>query len=322
MRTPEYRRGVALLLAVAGVAAAGLTATAAEPVVAAGPVGTKAAATVDAAHIDSDWDASVDGLLRRCQIGGHDALAAIIRTWKLPEEADRQYVLEIPRVPPDVMQPDWIDTPFEQAIWNDFLAARRDRAAGTFALAVAASQMQATPSRRPTGAADSVPPLLEHDATEAIRLLYRSLRDDPDHPRAREAGGWVKREDRWVWPEAARRLDKGEEFSPEFGWLPRGRQQRYKSGERYANGRWTKIASPEDEPAPSSRSALAKPTDIDKQGWKFISDHWQITTTAGPEAAASWRCILRRLTRPGTRCLVDFSMSPRSGSDGSKGGAS
>lgn len=310
MRTPEHRRGVALLLAVAGVAAGALTVTAAEPVAASGPVVTKVAATVDAAKLDTDWATSVAGLLRRCQVGGHDALAAIIRDWQLPEEADWQYVLEIPPAPPQSMQPDWIDTPFQQAIWDDFLAARRNRAAGTFALAVAASQTQSTPSRRPTGAADSAPPLFEHDATEAIRLLYRALRDDPDHLRAREAGGWVKREDRWVWPEAARRLDKGDEYSPEFGWLPRGRQQRYKAGERYAQGRWTKVAGPEDEPATLSRSALATPTDIDKQGWKFTSDHWQITTTAGPEAAASLAMHLEEAHTAWNQVFGGFQYEP------------
>jgi len=289
MRSPEHRRAVVLLLAVAVVTAPLRAVPAAEPVVASGSVVAQNAAAASGTQLDKDWDATVGGLLRRCQVGGHDALAAIIRDWRLPEEADRQYILEIPPAPPQTMQPDWIDTPFEQAIWDDFLAARRDRAAGTFALAVAASQLQAAPSRRPTGAADSTPPLLEHDATEAIRLLYRALRDDPDHARAREAGGWVKRGEQWVWPEAARRLDKGEEYSPEFGWLPRGRQQRYKAGERYENGRWTKAGGQkqEQERSPPSRSPTGKLPGIDRQGWKFTSDHWQITTTASTEAAAN-----------------------------------
>jgi len=293
MRTPEHRRTVRLLQAVVVMiimmvmAAAARAVAAAEPVVAPTPVVANNAAAASGAQLDKDWDTTVGGLLRRCQIGGNDALAAVIRGWQLPEEADRQFILAIPPAPPQTTQPDWIDTPFEQAIWDDFLAARRDRAAGTFALAVAASQLQTTSSRRPAEAADSTPPLLEHDATEAIRLLYRSLRDDPDHARAREAGGWVKREEQWVWPEVARRLDKGEEYSPEFGWLPRGRHTRYKAGERYANGRWTKPGVEQNEQTPPQRSPTSKLPDIDRVGWKFTSDHWQITTTADMEAAAN-----------------------------------
>ena len=287
MRTPDHRRAVALLLAAVFVTALVQVVAAADPAAASGSGVVKATVTAGGAQLDKDWDATVDGLLRRCQVGGHDALATIIRNWRLPDEADRQFILAIPAAPPQAMQPDSIDTPFEQAIWDDFLAARRARAAGTFALAVAASQLQPPPSRRPAGAADSTVPLLDHDATEAIRLLYRSLRDDPDHERAREAGGWVKREDRWVWPEAARRLDKGEEYSPEFGWLPRGRQQRYTAGERYANGRWTKPGVDENERTPPPRSPTSTLPDIDRRGWKFTSDHWQITTTADMEAAAN-----------------------------------
>ena len=89
----------------------------------------------------------------------------------------------------------------------------------------------------------------------------------------------MKRDGQWVWPEAARRRDKGEEYSPEFGWLPQGRQKRYAAGERYAHGRWTK--------ADAARRPITAPGDIDKQGWRFASDHWQITTTAEEKATAS-----------------------------------
>jgi hypothetical protein len=92
-----------------------------------------------------------------------------------------------------------------------------------------------------------------------------------------------------VWPEAARRLDKGEEYSPEFGWLPQGRQKRYAGGERYAHGRWTKADAAADDRHQARRPTNTPPTpsDIDRQGWKFASDHWQITTTADEKAAAA-----------------------------------
>jgi hypothetical protein len=292
MGTPDHRRAVMLLLAVVTVANTAVSAVAVSPAAAAGPpVG------VDGDHIESDWAAAVAGLLRRCEAGGHGELAAFIRDWQLPEEGERQFVLAIPAVAPQSTTPDWVDTPTEQAIWTDFLAARRDRAAGTFALALTAGQ-----------AADRELPGLEDHTAAAIRLLYRSLRDDPDHARAREAGGWVKRDDQWVWPEAARRLDKGEEYSPEFGWLPRGRQQRYQAGERYERGRWTKVGAVDRERAPPSRAPLNRRPDIEQQGWKFASDHWQITTTADTVAAAT---LARQLEEAHTAWLQVFGQFQR-----------
>jgi len=236
------------------------------------------------AQLDEEWAAVTAGLVRRSEAGGHGELAALIRGWLLPDEGERQFILAIPAAAPEAAPPEWLDTPAEKTIWEDFLEARRTRAAGTFALAVAAVRPQVTPSRRgdPTSADR---PLLEHQTAAAIRLLYRAVRDDPDCVPAREAGGWVKRQGRWEWPEAARRLDKGEEYAAEFGWLPQGRQKRYAAGERYAHGRWTKA----DDRPPARRPTHTPPTprDIDKQGWKFASDHWQITTTADEKAAAT-----------------------------------
>ena len=261
------------------------------------------------AQLDEEWVVVVAGLVRRAEAGGHGELVTFIRGWQLPEEGERQFILAIPGAAPDTALPDWLDTPAEQAIWEDFLAARRTRAAGTFALAVAAAQPQTTPSRRadPTAAER---PLLEHQTAEAIRLLYRTLRDDPDHERAREAGGWVKRQGSWVWPEAARRLDKGEEYSPAFGWLPQGRQKRYAAGERYAHGRWTKADDDDRPPARRPTNAPPTPRDIDKQGWKFASDHWQITTTAEEKAAAGLATQLEQAHDAWLQVFGGFQFEP------------
>ena len=217
------------------------------------------------AALDDEWAATMKALVRRCDAAGHDALAAFIRNWRLPDDASRQVVLAIP---PRQVQPDWIDTPDEQAIWDSFLDARRTQAVGTLSLALAASRDDRQPT--PRGAEVRAP---LRGTSEAIRLVYRALRDDPENERAREAGGWVKRQGQWVWPEAARRLDHGEEHSQEYGWLPRGRQERYRNGERYERGRWIRDAAP------------ARPTEP-AQGWKFASDHWLITSTADMQAAA------------------------------------
>lgn len=219
-----------------------------------------------AAALDEAWRSTAAALVRRCEGGGHAELAAFIEGWRLPDADGRQVVLAIP---PHATTPDWVDSPDERAIWDAFLAARRAQADA--ALAAASAAARAADERRPrTGDRDAAP----GGAPEAVRLLYRALRDDPDNERAREAAGWVRRKERWVWPEAARRLDQGEEHSAEFGWLPRGRQERYRDGERYERGRWIRAA------------ATAAPSDP-AHGWTFASDHWQITSTADMQAAAS-----------------------------------
>jgi hypothetical protein len=275
MRTLEGRRAFGLLAVAACMLVApwprrGWTAddTSAKPV----------------AQIDAEWTAAATGLVRRCEAGGHDELAALIAGWHLPDEFDRQFILAIPAATPQARPPAWIDSPAEEALWNDFLAARRSRAADTFALAVAAGRAQEIAARGATAGQLERGP----QTAEAIRLLYRTLRDDPDHERAREAGGWVKRQGAWVWPETARRLDKGEEYSAAFGWLPQGRQQRYREGERYEQGRWTKaVAESTAGDSPPHSTPPRKPRDRDRQGRKFASDHWLITTTAGEQAAAN-----------------------------------
>jgi hypothetical protein len=224
-------------------------------------------------QLDAEWSAAAADLDRRATALGLEPLAKLIREWRLPEEVDRQFVVAIPS---RLERPDWIDTPDEQSIWDDFCGARRDNAAGTFALSLAAARAhggrQKSPADKPP--ADAAPPPLAQRSCEAVRLLHRVLRDDPEHARAREAGGWVRRQGEWIWPEAARRLEKGENHADAYGWLPKGRLARYEAGERYAGGRW--ITAEDD---------AKRPRTLDR-AWKHASDHWQIASTAGLEEAA------------------------------------
>ena len=214
------------------------------------------AATADHAE---EWSVTATTLSQRAAIAGHERLATLFKSWQLPEDGDRQVVLNIPA---SLQKPSWVDTADEQALWDDFCAARRVQAAGTFELAILAAQ------------APTVPDAGLQRRSETLRLIYQTLRDDPEHARAREAGGWVQRDGQWVWPNAARRLDKGEEYSPRFGWLPRGRQARYHAGQRYAGGRWISAEADDSRPRTVER------------GWKFVSDHWLITSTADLSKAA------------------------------------
>jgi hypothetical protein len=206
------------------------------------------------------WRTTADVLERRAAEQGLAPLAAMISEWELPTTADRMVVVEVPS---RLAQPESIATPAAEMIWRDFVAARRARADGLFALAVEAAQSHA------------VGPSFTQRSCDAVRLLARVLREDPDHARGREAGGWVKRGDEWVWPEVARRLDKEEAWSDEFGWLPRSRLSRYQEGERYDRGRWVRAADVATGPRPLDRAST------------FVSDHWQIRSTADVKETAA-----------------------------------
>lgn len=206
------------------------------------------------------WKTTAAVLGRRATQQGIAQLASLIEGWELRAPADRIIVVEIPA---RLVVSESVTTPMAEAIWRDFVAARQTRADGLFALAVAAARSHAEG------------PEFTQRSCEAVRLLALTLRENPNHERAREAGGWVKRGDEWVWPEVARRLDKGEVWSDDFGWLPRSRLARYLAGERYDRGRWLRAAD-----------MASGPRSLD-QASTFMSDHWHIRATADLREAAA-----------------------------------
>lgn len=239
--------------------------------------------------LDERFTEVVGRLERRARDAGDDALAGLLRDWLQPAVMGVQAV---PAIPARLSPPESVATPELEAVWDDFLRARRGRAAGLFVLARAAAQAHAaTPSRadRAKPADPDAPPLAQRSC-EVLQLLFETLRDDPDHERARRALGWVRRGEDWIWPEAARRLERKEEFDPDFGWLARGRLDRYRAGERFDRGSW--ITAAEDD---ARERTVAR-------GRRFASDHWEILSTADmattaalaghlEEARLVWLCV-------------------------------
>jgi hypothetical protein len=227
----------------------------AAPVVVACLLGTALAAAepVAVSVLDERWEATARGLVRRAERSGHAELASLVRAWRLPDAPGRQRILRIPEA---VERPGFIDTPEEEAIWTDFLAARRARAEGLVALAVEAARAHAKlPTRAERGQGRAAKPLPQ-ETTMAVALVHEALREDPDHERARKAGGWVRRDGRWVWPEVARRLDAGDVRDADRGWV-------------------TKSTAGRPPAVRPGRSAV------------WVSDHWKISAEAGPMAAAA-----------------------------------
>lgn len=213
---------------------------------------TRAESPVSRTKLDERWAASAADLERRAVRGGFTEFAALVRTWHVPAAVDRQQLFLIPS---RLDVPVWVDTPEEQTLWDDFHAARRARAEGLFALAVEAARAHATvPTRAERGAGERPRPLAQRGC-EAVALLYAALRDDPAHERARRAGGWVRRDDGWIWPEVARRLDAGEVRDASRGWITKSRLGR------------------DAPPRPGTTVSWA-------------SDHWRISSRAGGDGAA------------------------------------
>lgn len=224
------------------------------------------------AQVDAEFVERLASLARRAEAAGQADLAAFIRGWPLPDETVRQFVLMIPE---RIETPAFVDAGDETAVWNEFIAARQAHANTVFA-----------------HVAEAAP-------CAAIRLLHRVLRDDPDHARARESAGWVKMKSGWVWPEAKRRRDRGDDYDPQYGWLPRGRLARYRGGERYDRGRWINAAADE-----ARTLAVA-------DGRRFMSDHWDITSTAPLAAAADVAATLEETRTIWRQVFGPLATQPR-----------
>jgi len=260
------------------------------------PAAPRGVPTKSLAKLDEEYAASSQDLLRRCEIDGHRELAAIIKAWPVPAAEGRQVVLAIP---PALETPACVDTDGERSIWSDFLAARRARAAGTFEHTLwAASAHDRQPTRAELARPDPDAAAPGPRSCEAIRLLFLTLRDDPDQERARAAGGWVRRSDRWEWPEVARRLDKAEAYDPQFGWMPKGKLARHRDGERYLRGRWVKAADDD---------AMLREV---KHGRQFDADHWEIVSTAPPAITGNLAAELETARLAWLQVFGGFAVEP------------
>lgn len=212
------------------------------------------------AELDAAWRDAAEPLQRRAEAIGDDRLAREIEQWSVqvsPPRDGRQVLVRIPEAAP---RAEWgqAGTPQQQAVWEDYLAARRRWADRVFAAAREAARQE--------------------QGCEAFRLLAVVLAADPDHEQGREAGGWVRRSEEgqaiWLWPEAARRASRREAFTAEFGWMPQTWLPRYAAGERRVGSRWVRR---EDVPPP--QAVAEAPV------WQ--SDHWRLTTLATEAEAAA-----------------------------------
>lgn len=227
-----------------------------------------------AAAIGVDWQAETAAVVAEAR-RTDDELARLIEHWPLPDETatcNRQVIVTIDG---DLAAPDWLAAGAEPA-WDHFASLRRLRADWYFERAVAAIKRPPTADKPAS-------------ANEAMRLLARVLRENPEHEQARAGLGYVKHDGQWVWPNVARRLDRGEAYSPTGGWLPKGR--------------------PTGRPASSQPPTGPDPPPL-SQALTFESDHWEIRSTAAVAAAADLAHRLEQIRLVWLQAFGGFAVEP------------
>ncbi len=139
--------------------------------------------------------------------------------------------------------------------------------------------------------------LAEHKSALAFELIRQTVRENPDHDRARAALGFEKHGDGWVSHYAARRLASGETFDERFGWLPSAELSRYEKRERKNRGKW--ISEQEDAEQHGSI----------KSGWRIETEHYVVTTDSSLEAGVRLARKLERLNEIWRQVFVAYYMS-------------
>ena len=199
-----------------------------------------------------EWKDCVLDLVQRADASGDKKLARFISNWPLPDEATQVDAQIIACIDKNTDGPGWLKES-SKPLWSAFMLLRQQRARHFFERAKTEIEKQRNLSTR------------HHfkSSNEATRLLVRAVREDPDHKLGRRALGYVRDDDQWVWPNAARQLAQRKEYSAENGWT--------------RNGKSTMLPSPQ--------SPFLLPNILSPQSTNatelFVSDHWNIESTAG-----------------------------------------
>ena len=136
------------------------------------------------------------------------------------------------------------------------------------------------------------------DVGTAFRLVTQAVAADPDHADARRVLGYRRIGKHWAGNYAARRLEHGEMWHPEFGWIKTEDQARYEAGQLPFGKRW--ITLQED----ARRHAT-----IDN-GWKIRTDHFHITTNHSRQEASRLAVRLEALHQTWLQLFGGFYLKP------------
>ncbi len=133
----------------------------------------------------------------------------------------------------------------------------------------------------------------------ALQLATRAVRADPNHSDARRVLGYRRVAGTWAGSFAARRLERGEVWNQQFGWVKAEDLPRWKAGERKVGKRW--MSSDEDQ---------RKHADI-RRGWQVRTDHFLVTTNHSRQAAAKLATQLEVLHQIWQQMFGGFSLDQK-----------
>jgi len=215
-------------------------------------------------------------LAAACEAQGFSKQAAFTRAWLPQRDPAMIYVFMLPTssAAPESL----VKTAAEQEWWRQFMALRTAEAEKLFALAQGA--------------------LAAKQDTLAFELARETVRENPDDEAGRHVLGDRKVGDQWVSPEAARRLEAGQAWSEQFGWLPADQLKRYESGERFYRGEW--ISAAEDARLHSNI----------RNGWNVESDHYVVVTNNSLESGAQLAAHLEMLYQAWRQAFVGYYATP------------
>jgi hypothetical protein len=234
---------------------------AAEPVSAAAPVATRAELVAAHDALESKYGEQLAGLASWCESQHLSAQAKQTRAWLPRRAADKLYIFLLPEalaMPVQAAAPPAVDE-----WWERFVKLRRAQAEALFQLAERA--------------------LAAHQAPLAYELVRQTVRENPDHARARAILGYERVAGHWVTAYGARRLAAGQVFNAKYGWIAAADVARYDAGRRNNHGVW--ISSEED----------ARQHANIKSGWHVETEHYLVTTNHSLEAGVKLAQRLERL---------------------------
>jgi hypothetical protein len=222
------------------------------------------------------YSTQLNELAAACDSQGLSKQAAFTRNWLPQRDPAMIYIFTLPAssAPPASL----VQSAGEQAWWRQFMALRAAQAEKLFAMAQTAL----------TAKQDAL----------AFELARETVRENPDHEAARHVLGDLKVGGQWVSPEATRRLEAGQVWSEQFGWLPADRLKRYQSGERFYRGEW--ISATEDARLHSNI----------RNGWNVESDHYVVITNNSLETGAQLAAHLETLYQAWRQVFVGYYATP------------
>ena len=170
--------------------------------------------------------------------------AEFTRNWLPRREPTMDYVFMLPdsATAPEKL----VATAAARQWWDRFIELRQTEAKDLFDLAGSAAK--------------------EKQPALAFELVREAVREDPNHEAGRALLGQQLHNGRWVSTEAARRLQAGQVWSDQFGWLPADQVSQYEHGMRFYHGHW--IDAAEDDRLHSNIY----------NGWHVESDHYTVIT--------------------------------------------